>query len=123
MLVGAGVSAPKAFRLSIDALSNIYLKGVFSQVSDAINEGVPVSKALQKYAPLEDSLIQAIYLGEESSSLPATMHTQSTMYAEQNRQKTAIFVALLEPILMLFVGAFVGAVLIAMLLPIMSIAV
>jgi type II secretory pathway component PulF len=123
MLTGAGVTAPRAFRLSVDALGNAYLRDVFLQVSDAINEGMPISKAIQKYASLDESLVQAIYLGEESSSLPATMFTLSQMYAEQNRRKTAMFVALLEPMLMLVVGAFVGAILIAMLLPIMSISI
>ncbi len=121
MLANAGVTMSRAFRLSIDAIDNIYLKKLFLKVSDSISEGTPLSKALLKYAPMDEALIQTIYLGEESGSLAATMLTLSEMYAEQNKRKVTMFITLLEPMLMLVVGSFVGIVLIAMLLPIMSI--
>lgn len=123
MLSSAGITLSKAFRLGVEAIDNIYLKTLFLEVSNAVNEGTPLSKALQKVPKLDDTLIQTVYLGEESSSLATAMLTLSNMYAEQNRRDAAIFVSLLEPVLMLVIGGFVGVILIAMLLPIMSISI
>jgi len=65
-------------------------------------------------------MIQTIALGEETSQLESVLHNISELYFEENRDKIAMLLTLLEPSLMLFVGGTIGFIVSAMLLPIFS---
>ena len=69
---------------------------------------------------IDTSFVQAIALGEETSQVPNILQNLSDLYFEVNRDKIAIFLSLLEPMLMLFVGGVIGFIVSAMLLPIFS---
>jgi len=69
---------------------------------------------------VDRSFIQAIALGEETSEVALVMENMADLYFEENRSKIDLFLSLLEPILILFVGATIGFIVVAMLLPIFS---
>ena len=84
-------------------------------------EGSRLSVAL---APNEDIIgigfIQSIALGEETSNVPDVLSNVAELYFEDNKDKIGILLSLMEPMLMLMVGGVIGAIVIAMLLPIFS---
>ncbi|MDQ7066929.1 MAG: type II secretion system F family protein [Sulfurimonas sp.] len=53
---------------------------------------------------LDNSFIQAIALGEETSQVENVLTNISELYFEENRDKIALLLTLLEPALMLLLG-------------------
>jgi len=64
--------------------------------------------------------MQSLALGEESSEVGEILGNISKLYAEENEEKFKILLSMLEPFMMLVIGAVVGVIISAMLLPIFT---
>lgn len=122
VLLKSGVPFAKTINLSSSVLDNLYIKEILQEASERVVEGAKLSDALIKSKRgIDRGFIQAIALGEETSKTTEMLSNISELYFEENKDKTTLLLALLEPALMLFVGGVVGFIITAMLLPIFSI--
>ena len=121
VLVKSGVTFVHAVKLASNILDNEVIKDEFVKATKDVVEGKKFSNSLSKYGKhIDKSFIQAIALGEETSEVALVMENLADLYFEENRSKIDLFLALLEPILILFVGVTIGVIVVAMLLPIFS---
>lgn len=121
VLLRSGVPFVQGISLSANILDNSVLRKLFLDSSTKVVEGGKFSSALNdKSVQIDESFIQAVSLGEETSELEKILSNLSQMYFDENRERVGIFLSLLEPALMLFVGGSVGFIVVAMLLPIFS---
>ncbi|BCD63171.1 general secretion pathway protein F (plasmid) [Nitratiruptor sp. YY08-26] len=122
VLLDSGIPFVQAINLASKILKNSVIQQIFEEAASKVVEGSKFSTALIKHATIIDrSFVQAIALGEETSQVPVILKNLSELYLEENRDKIAIFLSLLEPMLMLIVGGIIGFIITAMLLPIFSI--
>ena len=69
------------------------------------SKGGRLSAALHQEAyELDKAFVQAVTLGEETSEVSLILQNLSELYFEENKDKITVFLSLLEPFLMLFVG-------------------
>jgi len=121
LLVRSGVPFVQTINLSANILNNLVLKELFIGASKKVVEGKLLSSALNSSKiKIDNAFIQSIALGEETSQLQNVLTNTSELYFEENRDKIAMLLTLLEPSLMLFVGGSIGFIVAAMLLPIFS---
>ena len=121
VLVKSGVTFVHAVKLASNILDNVVIKDEFVKASKEVVEGKKFSTSLSKYGKhVDKSFIQAIALGEETSEVALVMQNLADLYFEENRSKIDLFLSLLEPVLILFVGITIGVIVVAMLLPIFS---
>jgi type IV pilus assembly protein PilC len=121
LLTRSGVPFVQTVNLSANVLNNLVLKELFLDASKKVVEGKLLSKALNESSEKVDyAFIQSIALGEETSQVANVLSNVSELYFEENRDKITTLLTLLEPSLMLFVGASIGFIVAAMLLPIFS---
>ncbi len=121
ILVKSGVPFVQAVKLASNIIGNEVLKNQFKKAADDVVEGKNLSNALVKHNAFVDrSFIQAIALGEETSEVSSVLDNLAELYFEENADRISIFLSLLEPALMLFVGSVIGFIVTAMLLPIFS---
>lgn len=122
ILIRSGVPIVQSIKLSADILNNSVIKSLFVEASNKVVEGEKLSKILDnsKVYKVDTSFIHAIAIGEETSELSSILNNLAQLYSESNKDKITIFLALLEPILMLVVGSIIGFIVLAMLLPIFS---
>lgn len=121
LLVRSGVPFVHTINLAANILNNSVLKSVFLEASKKVVEGKRLSIALNESSyKLDQSFLQAIAVGEETSQIEPVLINVSELYFEDNRDKISLLLSLLEPILMLFVGGTIGFIVAAMLLPIFS---
>ena len=122
VLLSSGIPFVQTINLASKILRNSVIQKIFEEAATKVVEGSKFSNALIKYTNIIDkSFVQAIALGEETSQVPVILKNLSDLYLEENRDKIAIFLSLLEPVLMLVVGGIIGFIVTAMLLPIFSI--
>jgi len=121
VLVRSGVTFVHAVKLASNILDNEVIKDEFVKATKDVVEGKKFSSSLSKYGKhIDKSFIQAIALGEETSEVALVMENLADLYFEENRSKIDLFLAMLEPMLILFVGVTIGVIVVAMLLPIFS---
>ena len=111
----------QALKLSGDTFTNLVLRRIFQDAVVKVIEGQRFSAALSKEPLLDKSFVQTIFLGEESGQIATVFQTLSGLFRQENKDKTALLMSLVEPALIVFVGGMIGVVVVAMLLPIVSI--
>ena len=119
ILIKSGVPIVQAINLSANILKNEVIKKVFIEASKSVVEGKKLSVLLSvnKIYKIDESFIHSIAIGEDTSKLSQILNNLASLYNEANKDKIDIFLALLEPIFMLFVGSTIGFIVISMLLP------
>ena len=65
----------------------------------------------------DNSFLQAIALGEETSQIEEVLLNMSELYFEENEEKIEKLLSLLEPTLIVIVGVSIGFIVTAMMLP------
>jgi general secretion pathway protein F/type IV pilus assembly protein PilC len=121
VLSKSGVTFIQAIKFASNVLDNSVIKEEFVDSANDVVEGKKFSSSIAKYGKhIDKSFIQAIALAEETSEVPAVMQNMAELYFEENKNKIDLFLSLLEPMLILFVGVTIGVIVVAMLLPIFS---
>lgn len=122
ILIKSGVPIVQAINLSANILKNTVIKKIFLDASKSVVEGKRLSTLLAQSSgyKIDESFIHSVAIGEDTSRLSEILNSLASLYNESNKDKTDIFLSLLEPIFMLFVGTTIGFIVIAMLLPIFS---
>ena len=125
LLLKNGVPFAQTMNFSSKIFSNNLLQKVFENISLQIVEGKSFFDSVksQDMIKLPADFLSAVAIGEDSSELPFTLETLAEFYEENNKDKIAILLSLMEPVLMVFVGGVIGFLVISMLLPIFSISI
>jgi len=122
LLIRSGIPVVNTMKLSSITLSSEVIKELFEQASIKVVEGSSLSKALTQSGSyqIDPSFIEAVAIGEETSEVAAMLEHLSLLYIDSNKDKIALFLSVLEPLLMLIIGGLIGVIVTAMLLPIFS---
>lgn len=123
VLIRSGIPIVQSIKLGANILKNSVLAELFLTCAQKVVEGDRLSRVLDskdvKYK-IDKAFISALSIGEETSTVSNMFDSLTHLYSEQNKDKITIFLALLEPMLMLVVGAIIGTIVLAMLLPIFN---
>lgn len=122
LLIRSGIPVVNTIKLSCITLSSEVIKELFEQASIKVVEGSSLSRALMNSEgyKVDESFIEAVAIGEETSTLASMLEHLSTFYIDTNKDKIALFLSVLEPLLMLIIGSIIGVIVTAMLLPIFT---
>jgi len=121
LLLKSGIPITQVINLSSNILKNSVIKDMFLKASAKVVEGKRLSTALATLPnSLNETFMQAVALGEETSEVEKVFKNLSELYFEENNDKVTILLSLLEPVMMLVVGGIIGFIVTAMLLPIFS---
>lgn len=117
-LVKSGVSLLPALKIVENTIGNIALAQLISQVSEETRGGDSLAGPLKKLGVFPRTVVQMISVGEESGKLDEMLLKVAEIQEREMRAKTKTLISLLAPALILVVGALVGFMVIALLLPI-----
>ncbi|TCS37785.1 type II secretion system protein F (GspF) [Paucimonas lemoignei] len=118
---GSGVPILRALQTSRDTLSNVAMREQVEEATNSVREGVSLARALSAHQHFPPMLIHMIRAGEVTGELP-TMLERASNAQEQDLERRALTIAgLLEPVLILAMGAVVLLIVLAVLMPIIEI--
>lgn len=116
-LLQGGVAIIEALRISRKVMRNPFLEEVVQQAEDRIVEGSLLSYELKK-SPLIPSLVpRMVAIGEEGGSAALMFHKIAELYEEEVEKTLAQITALAQPVVLVIMGAIVGLIMLAVLLP------
>ena len=120
-LLQSGVSILPALNLVKEISQNRVISRSIGYVHDRLREGKAISKSLEEAEVFPPLAIHMIGVGEETGKLDEMLIKVAETYEENVRNSVKRFVSLLEPLIILIMGAVVGFIVISMLWAIFSI--
>jgi type IV pilus assembly protein PilC len=117
-LIGAGLSINNALRITKDTVENFVYKKIISETEERVSEGEKISSVLIKYPDYAPPfVVQMIQVGEETGKLDKNLMEIVNFYQKEVERAVVVFTAMLEPILIIFLGAIVAIMAITVLEP------
>jgi general secretion pathway protein F len=120
-LLGNGVSLLKAISIAIDTVDNRVIKESLQVLPPAVKAGKRMSVALEETRMFTPMVIQMIRVGEESGSLDKMMLELAKVFDDHVQSGVKRGLALLEPVMILTMGAIIAVIIIAILSGILSV--
>ncbi|MFA5777962.1 MAG: type II secretion system F family protein [Candidatus Paceibacterota bacterium] len=121
-LLLSGVSLTRSLEITEDVVQNIYYKKVLNDAKVAIEKGAPFSQAFEANTKLYPIMMsEMIQVGEETGKLSDMLLQIALFYEEEVENKTKNLSTIIEPLLMIVIGAGVGFFAISMISPLYSI--
>lgn len=117
LLIGARVPILRAIGLVRQMIGFYPIEHSLEIVEQQVLKGVPLYESLQAFPIYPPKLVLLIRVGEEVNRLDFFFDQIAKQYTEEVEYKTSIIGSLVEPFLIIFLGLFVGIILIAMYLP------
>ena len=121
-LLMGGIPLVQALETAGESLGARLLRKSLDKARRLVREGQPLSGALASTGIFPPLSIDMIEVGESTGALPAMLSSVAEFYEEDVNTQMSATLALIEPVIMLFMGGFVAFVLIALYLPIFSLA-
>ena len=120
-LIGAGLSINNALRITKDTVENFVYKEIISETEERVSEGEKISAVLVKYPDYAPPfVVQMIQVGEETGKLDRNLMEIVNFYQKEVTRSVEVFTAMLEPILIIFLGGIVALLAITVLEPLYS---
>jgi type IV pilus assembly protein PilC len=117
-LLSSGVDIVVALDVSIDVLQNHLYKEALTKAKSAIQKGDPMSTVFMEYEHLYPAFVgEMVGVGEETGKISEMLLSTAVFYEDEVDQKTKDLSTIIEPLLMVVIGAGVGIFAISMLAP------
>ena len=121
-LLSSGVSITRAVEITEDVVQNIYYRRILQEVRASIEKGAPFSQVFEANTNLYPIMMsEMVQVGEETGKLSDMLLQIALFYEEEVENKTKNLSTIIEPVLMLFIGAGVGFFAISMISPLYTI--
>ncbi len=119
--VSSGVPMLQAIRLTGETAGNVVVEQSMDDVYDSVKSGGSIAGPIEDNAIFPPMVGHMIAVGEETGQLEHMLSKVADFYEAEVDAKVKALTALIEPVMIVFVGGIVGFIVIAMYLPMFSI--
>ena len=120
-LLKSGVPLLTAMDIVRNVVGNVRLAEVIEQARDAIREGQSIAAPLKRSGEFPPLVHHMIAVGERSGALEEMLANVATAYEAQVDTTVTALTSLLEPLMIVMMGAVVGFIVFSVLMPILQI--
>ncbi len=120
LLLESGIPLLKALQTTLPVVTNQSLRRDLQKCVNGLKEGGTFSESLSNLKGIPVFVTQLVRAGESSGRLQESLNDIADWYEQELQEYVEVVTKLLEPLLILGVGAFLGLIVIAVLLPIFS---
>jgi type IV pilus assembly protein PilC len=121
LLLEAGISLLSAIGIAIQAVPNAWIVRHMKDVPDHIKNGESLSESLARAGTFPPLALDMVRIGENSANLQGMLGDMADFYDERVRGKIETLVNLVEPVVIIFMGLAVAAMLLSVYIPIFNI--
>lgn len=119
-LIKSGVPILEALSVSSNAIGNLVISKAVLDAKTKIKEGQSISGPLAASGVFPPMVTQMIMVGEESGELEEMLVNVANFYDQEVDRTVEKLTAIIEPLMMVFIGLTIGTMIIAMYLPIFN---
>ena len=121
ILVAGGVPLLGALASAARGLGNAVMREAVERATERVREGVSLARALGETRVFPPLLVHLVASGEMSGKLEQMLGRAARLETQALERRLAVFLTLLEPLMILVMGAVVLLIVLAILLPIIEI--
>jgi len=120
-LLQGGIPLVSALEVARDASGNRVIGDSIREAISQVREGKSLSDSLLETGHFPHLALEMIRVGEQTGSLPDMLNHVADFYDEDVNLRSTALLSWIEPVILIFVAAFVAMVLISLYMPIFSI--
>lgn len=120
ILVRSGVPLVEALAIGAEVISNLIIRADVAQATQRVREGGSLSRALEASRQFPPMMLHMIASGERSGELDQMLARTARNQENDLAATIGLLVGLFEPFMLVFMGAVVLVIVLAILLPILS---
>ncbi len=121
ILVGGGVPLLSALSSGARVMTNMVMREAIERAIERVREGASLARALGETHAFPPLLIHLVASGEVSGKLEQMLNRAAHLATQALERRLAVFLTLLEPVMILVMGGIVLMIVLAILLPIIEI--
>jgi len=121
-MISSGVPILDALDICARTAGNKVIEAALQRTRAAISEGRTIAEPLEASGVFPGMVVQMIAVGEQTGAMDAMLSKIADFYDDEVDTAVEALTSLLEPLMMVFLGGAIGAILIAMYLPIFKLA-
>lgn len=118
----SGIPMMRALELTSTVINNSIYRDILAKAVEDVKGGKPVSEALSNNSEIPGIMIQMMKVGEETGELGNILKTLAKFYAREVSTAVDALVDLIEPLMIVLLGAGVAVLLASVLIPIYNVA-
>jgi type IV pilus assembly protein PilC len=120
-MIGAGVPIMQSLAIVGETSGNWVIEVALRNVQDSVRKGESISGPLMKEPIFPNMVTQMIAVGEDSGALEQMLDKVADFYDQEVQSTTEQLTALIEPLMIAFIGIVVGGMIVALYMPMFSI--
>lgn len=118
-LVRSGVSIINSLTVLENVFkNNLIIQNALKKAKNDITSGKSISESFRRTGVFPSFVVDMMLMGEESGRLPDMIDVLSSFYKEQINQFLRRFSAIIDPLMMIIIGAIIGTVVMSVYIPI-----
>ncbi len=119
-LISSGVPILEAISIVKETSNNAVFERMFQRIFESIREGETIADPLRESRLVDDMVTNMVEVGEETGDLDTMLSKIADFYDEQVDNLVKALISLLEPIMIVFLGFTIGAIVISLFLPLIK---
>lgn len=119
-LLGSGINLLEAIEIASKTSGNYVIEKALTECRDSVTVGKPFHVPLSRQRDLPVLVGQMVGIGEQSGALDSMLSKVADFYEEEVENAVRAMTQLIEPLLMVFLGAIIAVIMVAMYLPVFS---
>ncbi len=120
-LLKSGVPILAALEITGDSAGNVVISKALTEVSESVKAGESISGPLSTHAVFPSMVVHMMASGEETGALDEMLGKIGEFYDQEVEATTESLTALIEPLMIAFLGGVVGSMIVALYMPIFKI--
>jgi type II secretory pathway component PulF len=120
-LVESGVPILYSLEIAEHSVGNVVLGEIIRNIKEDVREGKPLSHPLERSGFFDPMAVQMVTIGEEIGELSNMFKRLNAFYQEYIDVFLTRFTSMFEPLMLVFMGAVIGIMVVGMFLPIFQI--
>jgi len=120
-MLSSGVPILQSLDIVADTSGNVVVAHAVRDVQESVRNGESLTEPLSKHDIFPPMVTQMLAVGEDTGALDNMLHKISDFYDQEVEATTEQLTALIEPLMIAFLGAIVGSMIIALYMPIFKI--
>ncbi len=121
-MLQSGVPILESLHVVARTAGNKVIEAAVFRVAEAIQEGRSIVEPLEETGVFPGMVVQMINVGESTGALDTMLNKIADFYDEEVDQAVENLTSAIEPLMMVFLGGMIGGLVVAMYLPIFSMA-
>jgi type IV pilus assembly protein PilC len=116
-LVSSGVPILEALEITAKTAGNSVVEDAIMETRKSIEQGKTISEPLRATTVFPSMVVQMVAVGEQTGALETMLNKIADFYEDEVDEATANLLALLEPVMICFLGVVIGGIVISMYMP------